>query len=100
MYPRNSKKRLGDGQMYIKPDGNGGVNISKSMIAFISLIITVIVVLSGVVYANAILREQVNTNIRDIEDIKNTCARMDLVDAKLSAIQEEIKEIKEILKEK
>jgi len=85
-------------KMYLRSDGNGGVNISKGAMALMTLIILLISCVASVVYANAQLQQIVKQNSKEIDDIKTNYFRSDVANAKLDAIQREITEIKDILK--
>ena len=56
---------------YVRSDGNGGINISKSMMAFLGLLITLLIVVSSAVAYSVGVRTDVNNLQEDVMDIIN-----------------------------
>jgi hypothetical protein len=76
--------------IYAKSDGNGGINISKTMIAFFGLFITCIITLSSVAAYAAGLSSEVIHNKEEIMRMQEEMMRKDVATEKLNAICERL----------
>lgn len=99
---------------YLRSDGNGGVNISMSMIALSSLVILILGTLGSSVYAYGTLNSKVDNINKFIDDnyqkridwgsslegrVNNCEQNYAVISSKLDTIQRDIIEVKTDVKE-
>jgi Tfp pilus assembly protein PilX len=103
-----------EGKHYIRADGNGGINISTSMMALVTLTLLVLGSLASTVYAYGSLNNKVDqletyfqeAGPRHTAEMDAVRLRLDatersntIVTTKLDQIQSDLKEVKTDLKE-
>lgn len=88
---------------YIKRDGNGGINISKSAMAFVTIMALLLGMLSTAAYAYGVLNQKVDT-LEDVwddvstdhkdytENIEERLSDVELFTAKVGVSLEDIKD--------
>lgn len=80
---------------YMKSNGNGGMNISWSMLGILCVIIGLT---TATVTTAVTTRNKVDSLETDFDEIKNSVEEISILKVKLDNMAEDIKEIKEYIK--
>ena len=85
-------------KMYLKPDGNGGVNISKGMMALITLTLIMVTVVASVVAYGSNIKADVEHNTETLQTCMGNTADIVRIETKIENIESDVSEMRQDIK--